>query len=1028
MREKRITAIIMSIFMTLSLLPSTVFAAAPAALEGQLKITGTAAAGSTLNADLKEVKPEGLADDSISYVWSRKTDGQEETKELSKEKSYTVVQDDVGSKIVLTITGLEEKGVSGTLKAATDYVITAEEAAALNQTQPAQEEAETGETAASEQTESAEVPSGETDEDSEGTETEEPEEYLPEESVPDSEPAEENAAETPSGETDGEEYTEDAQYTEETGGQEEPLNEETEGDYEGTEEAGTEEIGGIPAATEDETYYEELADDTTESEETEETAGEEEVLLSETEAEGAGTEALGSIPAAEEDEIPVEENGGTEDAGTDNQDVSYLAEAATEDGSGVLDFGTVVSGEEDENEGQYVTVKNTGTGTLNFTSISPEHFVVQDIEEPLEPGESAELWIGPRAGTEPGTYEDTITYVSEEGAQASFTAKMTVEEEEAAGAELQADQEELNFAGTESQTVTVTNNGTQAVTLKASAMAGTVTVTPSDPVTLEAGASFEFTVSPAAGSLEPGKTYDDKLSFSDTADSSELLAVPVTTVLPEATVSPTPEPTASPTPEPEKTGQIEADASELDFGTASEEYTEAPASKSVTITNTGNGDADLSWSVVGKEEAQYFDAVLADETIGAQGGTTSFIVRPKTGLAAGSYEESFLIADGSAGTEIEITARFAVEAVTHSITAAPSSLEFSSAKEGYGEIEAQQFTVTNNGNMTETLTQPSASNFDIDTVDPSSLVLQPGASVSFTVRPKTGLTVNSYEETIRIASEQAETSLVVSFQVIKGTATVTKIQQPSAVTGLPNGTKKDAQSLKLPSTVVIETTSGNMKASVVWDVENCSYDVSSTEAQNFRIRGAVSLPDGVDNNNQLTLAAYIQVSVNAYSPKKVSAEDNYISGIEYNGVYTTQSRISFTAVGAGMDNTAPRKGDTRYIPRNWTVINTNTWTAAPYTASFGMAQSGDYTLKVVFKLQQYNGSSWTDADGSDIKQVPFRISKAKVTAPGLDLTPAANRRNAVKTGDSTPILPFVIILVAAVVVIGGILVYRRRKK
>ncbi|HJB15344.1 MAG TPA: LPXTG cell wall anchor domain-containing protein [Candidatus Blautia excrementipullorum] len=219
-----------------------------------------------------------------------------------------------------------------------------------------------------------------------------------------------------------------------------------------------------------------------------------------------------------------------------------------------------------------------------------------------------------------------------------------------------------------------------------------------------------------------------------------------------------------------------------------------------------------------------------------------------------------------------------------------------------------------------------------------------------------------------------------------------------------------------------------MKASVVWDVENCSYDVSSTEAQNFRIRGAVSLPDGVDNNNQLTLAAYIQVSVNAYSPKKVSAEDNYISGIEYNGVYTTQSRISFTAVGAGMDNTAPRKGDTRYIPRNWTVINTNTWTAAPYTASFGMAQSGDYTLKVVFKLQQYNGNSWTDADGSDIKQVPFRISKAKVTAPGLDLTPAANRRNAVKTGDSTPILPFVIILVAAVVVIGGILVYRRRKK
>lgn len=88
MREKRITAVILSVFMVLSLLPSTVFAAASsAALEGQLKISGTAAVGSTLKADLKEVKPQGLSEDSISYLWSRKTDGDEEMKELSKEKA-----------------------------------------------------------------------------------------------------------------------------------------------------------------------------------------------------------------------------------------------------------------------------------------------------------------------------------------------------------------------------------------------------------------------------------------------------------------------------------------------------------------------------------------------------------------------------------------------------------------------------------------------------------------------------------------------------------------------------------------------------------------------------------------------------------------------------------------------------------------------------------------------------------------------------------------------------------------------------
>ena len=107
-------------------------------------------------------------------------------------------------------------------------------------------------------------------------------------------------------------------------------------------------------------------------------ANENEVILSEDLSEENGTEAAGNIPAAEEDGIPEGESGsGSENTDGEGQEVSYQAEAVTEDGTGILDFGTVVSGEEEDNEGQYVTVKNTGTGTLNFTPISPEHFVVR---------------------------------------------------------------------------------------------------------------------------------------------------------------------------------------------------------------------------------------------------------------------------------------------------------------------------------------------------------------------------------------------------------------------------------------------------------------------------------------------------------------------------------------------------------------------------------------------------------------------------------------------------------------------------
>ena len=965
MREKRIAAVLMSVFMILSLLPSTVFAAGGAALDGKLKIKGTAAVGSTLSADFTEVKPEGLDEDSVSYVWARVTedmDGEtEKSEELGREKTYTVVQEDLGAEISLTISGMEDKGFSGTLKAVTDKVITAEEAALL----------------AEQETDASSDSQTET-----GTVTEEPVQEVPEDTPSEDDTWEETGTEN------GQEIL----YPAEDPGIYEEYTEYGEG-----EEAGSEAVGTIPAASEDGTWTEESQTGVTEES-----------------AQGAGPD----------------ENG-------NDQELSYQAEAEADDGSGTVDFGAVISGAEDSVESRCVTVTNTGTGTLHFSGISPEHFAVQDITEPLEPGESISLWVVPRAGVEPGTYEDVITYSSEEGAQVSYTAKMTVEEaettediqeqpqedqEETGGeqdtpqdeaAALVTDTESLTFENGEARKVTVTNNSDGDITIQVSVTAGTVTVTPSDPVTLTAGASCEYQVVPVETGLEPGKEYDDTVIFADTDGKGYTVSVPVKIVTEEE------EPAVS---------SIASDREGTDFGTALEGYTETPEAQTVILTNSGTADAEIIYYVNDKDEAQYFDVSLSDSIIARDGGTVSFTIRPKTGLPAGVYEEYFTVQDKVSGTEIPIRAGFTVEAASHSLTVSPASLDFASVKEGYGEIEAQQFTVTNSGNTAETLVQPSGTNFEVSSADAQALTLQPGDSVSFTVRPKSGLGVNSYQETISIASANAGTALQVSFQVVKATVTVTEIINPSAVTGLANGTPKNKESLKLPSTVVIRTAGGNMKASVVWDIENCSYDPSSVEAQNFRIRGAVTLPDGVDNNNNLTLAAYVQVSVNAYSPRKASADDNRITGIEYNGNYTTQSRISFTAIGAGMDNTSPRKGDTRYVPLHWKVINTNTWTGSPYTATFGLAQSGDYTLKVNFRLQQYNGSSWTDTDQYDTKQVPFSISKANVTAPGLDLTPAANRRNAVKTGDSTPIVSFVVILVAAVAVIGGILVYRTKKK
>ena len=142
MKPKKILSIIMTFLMMLSLLPSLVFAAAEPAgeLGGKLKIKGTAAVGSVLSADYAKVTPEGLTDDYVSFSWSRMIGDQ--ITEISKEKTYTLAEEDLGNKIELKITGLEELGVTGELKVNTVAIVATPEEAPEETTEEKPEDTE----------------------------------------------------------------------------------------------------------------------------------------------------------------------------------------------------------------------------------------------------------------------------------------------------------------------------------------------------------------------------------------------------------------------------------------------------------------------------------------------------------------------------------------------------------------------------------------------------------------------------------------------------------------------------------------------------------------------------------------------------------------------------------------------------------------------------------------------------------------------------------------------------------------------
>ena len=68
MERKRFLAVVMTVMMVISMIPSMVFAAAPSGeLGGKLKIKGLAAVGVVLSADYAKVTPEEVTDEDTLF-------------------------------------------------------------------------------------------------------------------------------------------------------------------------------------------------------------------------------------------------------------------------------------------------------------------------------------------------------------------------------------------------------------------------------------------------------------------------------------------------------------------------------------------------------------------------------------------------------------------------------------------------------------------------------------------------------------------------------------------------------------------------------------------------------------------------------------------------------------------------------------------------------------------------------------------------------------------------------------------------
>lgn len=174
-----------------------------------------------------------------------------------------------------------------------------------------------------------------------------------------------------------------------------------------------------------------------------------------------------------------------------------------------------------------VTVENKGVSSLQMNGVKGnDHFTVTAVKsenETLKNGEKTDYKVVPKKDLAVGSYTDTITFQTKEGATAALKATVVVEKKLAP---LSVEPAALNFGTVEEgysaitpQTVTLKNNTEYAIQLNQPS-SYSYEIGALSHTALAAGASATFTIRPRAGL--PANTYTGTVEITSNRETAQL--------------------------------------------------------------------------------------------------------------------------------------------------------------------------------------------------------------------------------------------------------------------------------------------------------------------------------------------------------------------------------------------------------------------------------------------------------------------------------------------------------------------------
>lgn len=299
----------------------------------------------------------------------------------------------------------------------------------------------------------------------------------------------------------------------------------------------------------------------------------------------------------------------------------------------MLDFGTILQNAA-QPAAQTVKVTNTGNQQVTVALPTATNFVIAagegfaDGSAVIEPNKTATFTVQPKADLDVGLYEEPLTVSNTNGQTASLTATLTVNPVPVASVTL--DKNTLALFTGDSATLAATvapADATNKAVNWASSNPAIVTVDANGKVTAVAAGTANIT----ATTVDGNKTA--------------VCAVTVTG----------------------RTYTLSSDPGAIGFGTVNTGYTQ-PAAQVVVIKNTGNQALNLT-----QPKANNYGVGALSKTALNPGETATFIVQPKAGLGAGSYNETLTIS-GDGGAKATVNLTFSVQAPA-TATPAPTPLE-----------------------------------------------------------------------------------------------------------------------------------------------------------------------------------------------------------------------------------------------------------------------------------------------------------------------------------------------------------------